>query len=171
MQEIRLLLVEDDLILREGILEILKHQKDIKVIAASGNEENTVLKIHTLKPNIVLLDLGLRSKSSIAVVKMVKKEFPAAKIIIMDLAPVPADVKQFVEAGATGFILRDITVDEFLGAIRAVAEGKKILPPLLPDSLFAQIVEYALKSGKRKLVKTKMPTVKKSTVKKPAVKG
>jgi len=150
MKNIRLLLVEDDPLLRDGILALLKRQKDIQVVAASGNKENTILKIHSLKPNVVLLDLGLRSQSSLQVVKMVKKEFPASKVIVMDIAPVPADIKQFVKAGASGFILRDVTVDEFLRTIRAVAEGEKILPPLLPESLFAQIVEYALKSGKVK---------------------
>ena len=147
MNKIRLLLVEDDKLLREGILEILKSQKDIKVVAASSNKENTILKIHKLKPNVVLLDLGLRSQMSLQVVKMVKLEFPDAKVIVMDLAPAPADIAQFVKAGASGFILKDVTVDQFLRTIRKVAEGSKVLPPLFPESLFSQIVEYALMGG------------------------
>lgn len=147
MNKIRLLLVEDDKLLRDGILEILKRQKDIKVVAASSNKANTVLRIHALKPNVVLMDLGLRSHNSLQVVTLVKNEFPDAKVIVMDLAPVPADIARFVKAGASGFILKDVTVEQFLRTIRSVAEGKKLLPPLLPESLFAQIVEYALMSG------------------------
>jgi DNA-binding NarL/FixJ family response regulator len=153
MKNIRLLLVEDDRFLRDGIKEILKHQKDIKVVAASGNKENTILKIHKLKPNVVLLDLSLRSKNSLQVVKMVKKEFPDAKVIVMDLAPVPADIAQFVRAGASGFILKDVTVEKFLHTIRAVAEGTKVLPPFLTNSFFSGIVENALKTGHVKLKK------------------
>ena len=85
------------------------------------------------------------------VVEIVGKEFPEARIIIMDLAPVQADILQFVKAGASGFILKDASLDDFLMTIRSVAEGEKILPPLLADSLFTQIIEYAVKEGKGKL--------------------
>jgi DNA-binding NarL/FixJ family response regulator len=75
------------------------------------------------------------------VVEIVKKEFPKAKIIIMDLAPVQADILQYVKAGANGFILKDASLNDFLITIRTVAEGSTVLPPLLVDSLFSQIVD------------------------------
>jgi DNA-binding NarL/FixJ family response regulator len=150
--KIRLLVIEDNRILREGIIAILRQHRDIKIIAGSEKNENTILNIHKLKPNIILLDLGLRSQSSLALVQKVKNEFSESKVIVMDLVPVQADVMQFVQAGASGFILKNATLDEFLMTIRAVAEGVKILPPQLKDSLFMRIVEYAIKSGKTKLI-------------------
>jgi DNA-binding NarL/FixJ family response regulator len=158
MKKIRLLLIEDNQLLREGILAILKHQVDIKIVTTSGKNENTVLKIHKLKPNVVLLDLGLRNRNSLEVVQLVKKEFPKVNIIMMDLSPVQADVLQYVKAGASGFILKDATLNDFLVTIKAVAEGGKILPPTLADSLFSQIVEYAMKGGKVKLKEAIMMT-------------
>ena len=83
--------------------------------------------------------------------EIVKKDFPDAKIIVMDLAPVQADILQYVKAGANGFILKDASLNEFLVTIRSVAEGSTILPPLLVDSLFSQIVDHAVKDGKFKL--------------------
>ena len=151
MKKIRLLLIEDNRLLREGMMTMLKLQRDIKIVAASSNGENTVLKVHQLKPNVILLDLGLRSQNSLRVVEVVKKEFPEAKVIVMDLAPVQGDVLQFVKAGASGFILKDATLGDFLTTIRAVAEGAKVIPPLLAESLFSQIVEHAVKGGKTKL--------------------
>ncbi|OGU48910.1 MAG: hypothetical protein A2080_15515, partial [Ignavibacteria bacterium GWC2_36_12] len=151
MKKIRLLLIEDNRLLREGILAILKNQADIKIVSTSGNNENTVLKIHKLKPNVILLDLGLRNQNSLHVIEMVKKEFPKTNVIIMDLAPVQADILQYVKAGASGFILKDATLDDFLVTIKSVAEGFKVLPPILTDSLFSQIVEHAVKGGKVKL--------------------
>ena len=151
MKKIRLLLIEDNRLLREGILAILKNQPDIKIVSTSGNNENTVLKIHKLKPNVILLDLGLRNQNSLHVIEMVKKEFPKTNVIIMDLAPVQADILQYVKAGASGFILKDATLDDFLVTIKSVAEGFKVLPPILTDSLFSQIVEHAVKGGKVKL--------------------
>lgn len=150
--EIRLLLIEDNKILREGIISILKPHRDIKIISESCISENTILNIHKLKPNVILLDLGLRSHNSLVVVETVKKEFPDSKVIVMDLVPVHADILQFVKAGASGFILKDASLDEFLTTIRAVAEGVKVLPSRMNDSVFTQIIEYAIKSGKTKLI-------------------
>ena len=151
MKKIRLLLIEDNRLLRNGILAILKPQKDIVIIATSGDGKDTLEKIKQLKPNVVLLDLGLRSQNSLRVVEIVKKDFPEAKIIIMDLAPVQADILQYVKAGANGFILKDASLNEFLITIRTVSEGATVLPPLLVDSLFSQIVDHAIREGKLKL--------------------
>src|SRR3972149_737751 len=129
MKKIRLLLIEDNRLLRDGIFSILKPHKDILIIAASGDGKNTLVKIKQLKPNVVLLDLGLRSQNSLHVVEIVKKDFPEAKIIVMDLAPVQADVLQYVNEGAT------------------------VLPPLLIDSLFSQIIDNAIREGKSELKK------------------
>lgn len=149
--KIRLLLIEDNKILRDGMMAMFKPHKDIQVLAFSGNNENTILKIHKLKPNVILLDLGLRSQNSLRIVGMVKKEFPEAKVIVMDLVPVQGDILQFIKAGACGFILKDASLKEFLDTIRAVADGEKILPDHLTNSLFSQIIEFAIKKGKTKL--------------------
>ncbi len=151
MKKIRLLLIEDNRLLRDGILSILKPHKDIVIIAASGDGKNTLVKIKQLKPNVVLLDLGLRSLNSLHVVEVVKKDFPLAKIIVMDLAPIQADILQYVKAGANGFILKDASLNDLLITIRTVNEGATVLPPLLVDSLFSQIVEFAVREGKGKL--------------------
>jgi two-component system NarL family response regulator len=151
MKKIRLLIIEDNRLLRDGIFKILKPHKDIIIIAASGDGKNTLVKIKQLKPNVVLLDLGLRSQNSLHVVEIVKKDFPQAKIIVMDLAPVQADILQYVKAGANGFILKDASLNDLLIAIRTVSEGATVLPPLLIDSLFSQIVDHAVREGKSTL--------------------
>ncbi|MFH1195394.1 MAG: response regulator transcription factor [bacterium] len=151
MNKIRLLLIEDNRLLRDGITTILKPHKDIIVVAASGDSKNTFLKIQNLKPNVVLLDLGLRSQNSLRVVEIMKKEFPQARIIVMDLAPVQADILQFVKAGANGFILKDASLKDLLTTIRNVSDGATVLPPILVDSLFSQIVDHAVKEGKPQL--------------------
>jgi DNA-binding NarL/FixJ family response regulator len=151
MKKIKLLLIEDNRLLRNGIIAMLKNQPDINIIAASGNDNNTAIKIRQLKPDIILLDLGLRNQNSLTVVEAVKKDFPKAKVIVMDLAPAQGDINLFVKAGASGFILKEASLDDFLVTIHAVAEGSNVLPPNLTESLFSHIVEHALKGGKIKL--------------------
>ena len=142
--KIRILLIEDNRLLREGIAELLKKQPDMNVVTTVGNGENILALIDKQKPSVVLLDLGLRSQNSLRIVKLVKNNHPEVKIIVMDLIPLQADVFEFVQAGVSGFMLKDISVAEFLKTIRDVNEGLQILPPHLTGSLFSQIVEQAL---------------------------
>jgi DNA-binding NarL/FixJ family response regulator len=147
MPRIRVLLIEDNRLLREGITAMLNEQPDIKAVSSTGNGD-ALAKAKTIKPQVVLLDLGLRSQNSLRVAELIKVEYPKAEIVVMDLMPVQSEVVEFVKAGVSGFILKDATIDDFLHTIRSVAEGKKVLPPSLTDSLFSHIVEYAVQSGK-----------------------
>jgi len=145
LKKISILLIEDNRLLREGISALLKKQPDMNVVTAVGNGENILAIIQKQKPNMVLLDLGLRSQNSLRIVKLVKKEFPEVKIIVMDLIPLQTDIFEFVQAGVYGFTLKDIGVPEFLKTIRLVFAGTQVLPPHLTGSLFSQIVDQALK--------------------------
>ncbi|MBP9191634.1 MAG: response regulator transcription factor [Ignavibacteria bacterium] len=149
--KIRLLLIEDNKILRNGMAALLKPHLDIKIISTSGNKESTILQIHKLKPNVILIDLGLRSRNSLHMVEVVKKEFPDSKLIVMDLVPVQADILQFIKAGASGFILKDASLADFLSTIRSVSIGEKVLPENMTESLFSQIIEFAIKKGNIKV--------------------
>jgi two-component system NarL family response regulator len=147
VSKIRVLLIEDNRLLREGITAMLNEQPDIKAVSATGNGD-ALEKAKKIKPQVVLLDLGLRSQNSLRVAELIKQDHPRTEIVVMDLIPVQAEVVEFVKAGVAGFILKDATIDDFLQTIRAVAKGKKVLPPSLTGSLFYQIVEYAVHSGK-----------------------
>jgi DNA-binding NarL/FixJ family response regulator len=100
---------------------------------------------------VVLLDLGLDRQNSLDIVELMKKEFPGVKVIGMGLAPAQADIMEFVQAGADGFILKDATLVDVVNTIRSVAGGKTVLPSLMTSSLFFQIAEHALLKGKRNL--------------------
>jgi DNA-binding NarL/FixJ family response regulator len=152
MKNIRILLIEDNRLLREGINALLKKQPDMHVATTVGNGENILLMIGKHDPNIVLLDLGLRSQNSLKVVKLVKQKFQKTKIIVMDLIPLQADVFAFVQAGVSGFMLKDISVTEFLKTIRSVYEGSQVSPHHLTGSLFSQIVEHAVSGSKTSIL-------------------
>jgi len=112
-----------------------------------GNCVKALQCIRESQPNIVLLDLGLRNQDSLRLVKVLKKDFQKIKVIVMDLVPFQEDIFVFVQAGVSGFILKDATVDVFLRTIRSVAGGAKELPPNLTGSLFSQIVNRAVKES------------------------
>jgi DNA-binding NarL/FixJ family response regulator len=151
MKRIRILLVEDNRILRDGIKALIDEQSDLRVVGSSGGNHDTLEQTRNLKPHVVLLDLGLRNANGVRVVETLVKELPRTKIIGMGLIPSQLDIVEFVEAGAVGFILKDATIEDVLGTIRAVARGIRILPPLLTESLFTHVVDHALRNGKGKL--------------------
>ena len=150
-KKIRILLIEDNRILRDGIAAMINKERDTTVVAVSDGRDNTLAKARTAKPHVVLMDLGLDSQNSLEVVQSVKKEIPGVKIIGMGLAPTQSDILEFVQAGAEGFILKNATVEEVINTIRAVAGGETVLPYSMTGSLFTQVTEHALAHGKRNL--------------------
>jgi DNA-binding NarL/FixJ family response regulator len=144
MKKIRLLLIEDNRLLREGIISIIKEHDDLQVAVANGSNEAIFKKMEKYKPVIILLDLGLRNQNSLNLVRIIKKQSPEIYIIAMDLIPMQEDIYKFVQTGVSGFILKDATIDEFLKTIRMVAQGEKVLPSTVADSLFSQIIDKAL---------------------------
>jgi DNA-binding NarL/FixJ family response regulator len=146
MGKIRIILIEDNRILREGVAATINGQPDMKVVAASGGPEKALLNSPTLKAHLILVDLsGMRMAVSLA------KKTPELKVIGMGLMPTQLDIVEFVEAGASGFILKNATIEEFLSTIRSVARGGKVLPPPLTGSLFTHVIDHALKKGNGRL--------------------
>jgi len=144
-----ILIIEDNRLLRDGITLMINGQPDLKVVGAISDTIKSMSKISLLKPEVILIDLGLSNQNSLQVVKTIKDKFKEYKIIVMDLLPVESDILDFVKAGASGFILKDAMVNDFLKTIRLVAAGEKVLPPHMTSSLFSQIIDTAI-SGNHK---------------------
>jgi DNA-binding NarL/FixJ family response regulator len=146
MKKIKVLLIEDNRLLRDGTTAMLNEQEDIWVVSSAGNR-SALEKAKELAPDVVLLDLGLKSHSSLKVLESIKKQYPKTEVIVMDLIPAHSDVVAFVKAGVSGFISKNATLDDFLHTIRSVVKGVKVLPPTMAYSLFSQIVERAIEGG------------------------
>ncbi len=148
MAKIRILLIEDNRLLREGIAAVLNAQSDLEVVARS-EDGDAVRQLKDMKrpPDVILLDLGLEKENSLRLMTVLREEVPAARIIAMDIFPEQLDIAEFVEAGGSGFILKTASSNEYIETIRAVAAGSKVLPPALTNSLFTQIIESALRTG------------------------
>ncbi len=147
----RILIIEDNRVLRDGIAAMLNGQADMRVVATIGSGNHVLLKASQTKPHVILMDMGLKYFKESSVVESIRKKMPEAKVIGMGFIPSQSDIVEFVEAGASGFILKDATVKEFLSTIRSVAQGVKVLPPSLSGSLFSHVIEHALKKKKGNL--------------------
>lgn len=136
---IALVLIDDNRLLREGIVAMIRTQPGFEVLAASADASEALEKVRVAKPDIVLVDFGLEGHDSLSLTATVHAEVPQAKVIVMGLLTTQDDVARYVRAGASGFVMKDASFEEFFDTIRAVARGAQVLPTQLTKSLFAQI--------------------------------
>ena len=151
MKKIKILVIEDNRVLRDGITSMLNEQADMHVVATIGSSNNILLKASQTKPHVILIDAGLKYFKEASVVESIKKNIPEAKLIGMGLLTLQADIVEFVESGASGFILKNSTVREFLATIQSVEKGEKVLPPSLTGSLFSHVAELSFRKRKGKI--------------------
>jgi len=143
---ISVVLIEDNRLVREGMTAMLNQTTDFKVVAAGSSGDPALLRDN--QPQVILLDVGLWDDDSLRVAETVRKESPDSKVIIMDLLPIHEDIVEFVNAGVSGFILKDATFEDLVTTIRSVADGAHVLPPEMTSSLFSQIAREAVEKGR-----------------------
>ena len=142
--KITVAIVDDSRLVREALASMLGRLPDLQVVAAGVAD---AAFMDETKPDVVLLDVGLRDEDSLGVAAALIKRSPGTKVIVMDLIPMSEDIVQFVNAGVSGFVLKDATFDEFVATIRSVAAGGKVLPSGMTESLFSQIAKAADAQG------------------------
>ena len=137
-------IVDDSRLVREALTAMLGRLPDLQVVASGAAD---AAFIDETKPDVLLLDVGLGDEDSLRVATSLAKRSPGTKVIVMDLIPMSDDIVQFVNAGVSGFVLKDATFDEFVATIRSVAAGGKVLPSRMTESLFSQIAKAADAQG------------------------
>ncbi|MDZ7626495.1 MAG: response regulator transcription factor [Ignavibacteriaceae bacterium] len=144
MNKIRILLIEDNRILRESMASMFKKRPDIHVVGNIGSGEDVLPTIGKLKPDILLIELILANQNSLQLVKLIRLQFQEIQIIVMGLIPLQSIVSTYIEVGVEGFILKDADTAQFVETVLKVNRGLKVLPSPLIGSLFSQIVKQAI---------------------------
>lgn len=139
-------IIEDNRLVREGMTDMLNELPDVQVVLAATSLETSLLK--EINPRVVLLDVGLQDRNSLRLAESVKNDMADSRVIVMDLLPVHEEIAEFVNAGVAGFILKDATFDDFVGTIRSVADGARVLPATMTGTLFSQIATAAVSKGR-----------------------
>jgi DNA-binding NarL/FixJ family response regulator len=135
-------IIEDNRLVREGLAALLVGTGKLIVVAVAATVDADMARLRAAEPRVVLLDPGLNGDGPRAVDR-IRKAFPGAGVLVMDLMPLHEDVVELVNAGVAGFVMKDASVEELLNTIVAVAGGQHILPPALTSALFSQIAREA----------------------------
>src|SRR5438874_1779028 len=129
---IRVLVVEDNRLMRDGLARLLAGYPDVEIVASADTADAGTQLLRSAKPQVVLLDAALADGDSYTFLANLKATAPDAKAVVMDFVPAQQDVTQFIEGGANGFIMKDATAEDIVKAIRSVASGTDLPPPPAP---------------------------------------
>jgi len=130
--------------MRTGLHVLLKAQPGLHVVGAVADLSAALRRLPEVSPHVVLVDAGLGGFDGRRCVEQICERAPAARVIVMDLLPAPEEVVAYVKAGAKGFIMKDATVADFVSAVRSVASGSDVIPPILAGTLLSHIAQDAV---------------------------
>lgn len=141
---IRIMIVEDHHIVRQGFVALLKMVEDFEVIAEASNGEQAVELFRQHKPDVTLMDLRLPGMGGVDTIKAIRKEFHDARIIVLTTFDGDEDIFRALQAGARSYLLKGMEGDELTEAIRTVHRGKSSLPAAVAGRLAERLAGPSL---------------------------
>lgn len=138
MNIIRVLLVDDHVVVRQGTRQLLDHEQDIEVIGEAGDGEEAVRLACELKPDVVVMDVAMPKLSGIEATKQIKELLPSTIVLVLTSYDYDEYILSLLEAGAAGYLLKDVSGDDLISAIRAVYSGEPVLHPVVISKLMAR---------------------------------
>ncbi len=143
---IRILIADDHSIIRSGLKAILASQPDFELLAEAENGGTAVSLSAIHSPDIILMDLQMPNMDGLTAIKHILKQQPQAHILVLTTYQTDADILPALEAGATGYLLKDALPDELFRAIRSAAKGERILSPTITARLMERVSSPAEKT-------------------------
>lgn len=126
---IKLMLVDDHAVLRDGLKNILDLETDIKVIGEAVSGNDALAKVPELQPDVILMDINIPDRNGIEVTGILKKEFPSIKILMLTMFDHDEYFMSAIREGADGYLLKDAPSEHVIEAIRSVARGQSVIAP------------------------------------------
>lgn len=120
----KILIVDDSILFREGLVSLLKDQKDVQLVAEAGTVREAIEKAEALHPDIVLTDCHLPDGTGVEVTRAILARQPAAKVIFLTVSEDDAIIAEALRSGAKGFLLKNIRVSSLLDALRSLNRGE-----------------------------------------------
>lgn len=136
---IRLLVVDDHSVVREGLTAIIDRQPDMRVIAEAANGQQAIEQFRRYTPDVTLVDLRMPLMNGVETITALRKEFPGSRFIVLTTYDGDEDIFRALRAGAAGYLLKDVFREELLEAIRAVHAGRRCIPALVATRLAERV--------------------------------
>ena len=133
------------MVVREGIRELIQREEDMEIVGEAGDGEEAVQLAEQLKPDIILMDIAMPKLNGIEATQRIKGSHPSISVLVLTAYDNEEFIFALLEAGAAGYLLKNVRSRELLNAIRAVYDGESVLHPVIANKVFSR-----LQLGKRK---------------------
>jgi DNA-binding NarL/FixJ family response regulator len=138
MKRIRVLIADDHPVVRAGLQGMLASQPDFELVGEAATGQEAVTLAAQLRPDVVLMDLRMAEMDGAAATAQIQTQQPKTPVLVLTTYDTNADILRAIDAGATGYLLKDTPRDELFAAIRSVAQGKAVLAPTVATRLLRQ---------------------------------
>jgi len=141
-ERIRVLVADDHPVVRAGLAAVIAEEADLLLVAQAENGERACGLFRGHRPDVVLMDLRMPVMDGVQAIRTITAEFPAARILALTTYEGDADIRRALEAGARGYLLKDMLLTEVITAIRAVRRGDRVIP----TAVAARLAEFPERS-------------------------
>jgi DNA-binding NarL/FixJ family response regulator len=128
LKKLRVVVADDHPVVREGVVAIINRQSDMTVVAEAGDGQAAVAAALTERPDVTLLDLRMPRMSGLEAIRAIRRAIPSACILVLTTYDGDEDVYRALQEGALGYLLKDLSSNELLTAIRSAAAGRRVVP-------------------------------------------
>jgi DNA-binding NarL/FixJ family response regulator len=137
--QIRILIVDDHPVVRSGLLGLLDIEDDMVIVGEAADGEEAVARVAALVPDVVLMDLRMPRLDGVGATARITAEFPASRVLVLTTYDTDADIVRAVEAGASGYLLKDTPREQLVEGVRAAARGETVLAPPVAARLISRL--------------------------------
>lgn len=141
-KSIHVFIVDNNRLLREGLVSMLAEQEDL-VVGAAASGRRALEQIKELRPEVALIDIGMPGKDGIEVTQALHQNLPEVKVIILGMPDLTDEIMACIEAGAAGYVLKEASFDYLVETIRSAKRGESFCSPRMAASLFSRVAELA----------------------------
>lgn len=146
MNEIKILLVDDHEIVRDGLKSVISSETGLKVIGEASNGDEAIEKCSELEPDLIIMDINMPEKNGIQAATEIKKLNPNIRILALTMSDNELHIKRMIQAGASGYILKDSGVSEFRKAIRELMADRHYFSNEAAQSVLLELIQHRGKS-------------------------
>jgi DNA-binding NarL/FixJ family response regulator len=135
----RILIVDDHPVTRNGLRSALSMSADIEVVGEASSGEEAVDVVTDMKPDVVFMDVRMPGMSGIEATKIIRESAPRAKVILFTVDESRSSISEAIQAGVSGYLLKDVSADELINAARLALEGKAVIHPSLTRAFIEEV--------------------------------
>ena len=146
---IKVLIVDDHALFRRGLQMVLENEPDIDVVGEAGDGHEAVEEAEQALPDVVLMDVRMPRRTGIEATRTIKDTLPSAKILMLTISDEEEDLYEAIKAGASGYLLKEISIEEVSDAVRAVHAGQSLISPSMASKLLTEFATMVKRRDER----------------------